>query len=76
MAEQALFCDFDFLEGFYILGPGIQGSVQYNIFSYGPISVNAEVKATAAWARVLIADGWADVPALAIHGLLGVSYRW
>lgn len=70
------FGDYDFLQGFYISGPGVQASAQYTVLSAGPFSLNAEIKATAAWARVLVADGYADVPALAVHGLVGVGYIW
>lgn len=70
------FGDFDFLQGFYISGVGAQAGVQYNVQVYGPVYLLAEAKLTGAWARVLVAGGSADVPALALHGLLGLGYRW
>jgi hypothetical protein len=38
--------------------------------------VGVEGKATAAWARVLIAQGTADVPNLALHLQVGAGYRF
>lgn len=57
-------------------GVAAQAAVQYSVSLRGPLYCFAEAKVTGAWARVPVADGTADVPALAIHGLLGVGYRW
>ena len=35
-----------------------------------------EGKLTASFARVPIADGSADVPSLALHGLFGIGAEW
>ena len=68
--------DFRFLRGFYVSGIGAQAAVQQNIDIYGPVYGILEGKVTAAWARVPVADGFADVPALAAHGLFGLGVKW
>lgn len=68
--------DFDFLQGFYLSGVAAQAAVQHSVNLRGPFYCFAEAKVTGAWARVPVADGNADVPALALHGLLGIGYRW
>jgi hypothetical protein len=37
--------------------------------------VSLEVKLTASYARLPVADGRAEVPSLALHGLVGVGAR-
>lgn len=68
--------DFRFLRGFYLSGIGAQAAAQHNIDIYGPVYGILEGKVTAAWARVPVAEGFADVPALAAHGLFGLGVRW
>ena len=70
------FGDFDFLQGFYISGAGAQAGIQCNVQAYGPVYLLGEAKLTGAWVRVPLAGGSAEVPALALHGLLGLGYQW
>ncbi len=70
------FGDFDFLQGFYVSGAGAQVAIQHNIALLGSVYLVAEAKLTGAWARVPVAGGTADVPAIALHGLVGLGYKW
>lgn len=75
--------NFDFLKGFYLSGVGGQAAVQYNIELTKSIYIMAEAKLTGAWAKCALQvkgeaepRGYATVPALAVHGLFGMGFRW
>jgi hypothetical protein len=59
--------------GYRVRGAAAQAAAGRRFRLVGPLFVSAEAKATAAWARVQVADGTADVPNVALHGLAGVG---
>jgi hypothetical protein len=62
--------------GFYVSGPAAQGAVAKQ-FPFGArFSVGGEGKVTAAFARIPVEGGSADVPNIALHGLLTLQYRF
>ncbi|PMQ00886.1 MAG: hypothetical protein CBR30_08940 [Dictyoglomus sp. NZ13-RE01] len=62
--------------GYYFSGIAGHASIGYKIKLLSHISFIVETKLTAAWARVPIANGHADVPNIAIHGIFGVETNW
>lgn len=65
------------LEGYYLSGVSAHAAAAYRAPVITPwLSLLAEGKVTAAWARVPVADGYADVPNVAVHGLLGLQISW
>ena len=60
--------------GWYFSGGVVQVGLGHRFALGRHWQVGAEAKGTAALARVPIVDGWADVPNLAIHGLITVGY--
>lgn len=61
------------LRGFYLGGPAVAVSASRTLVPYRNLSLIAEVKASAAWARIPVAGGYADVPNLAVHGVIGLG---
>ncbi|MBI4539480.1 MAG: hypothetical protein HY704_08230 [Gemmatimonadetes bacterium] len=61
--------------GYYLSGPAVELAATRPLLGRGRIRVLAETKATAAYARVPVAGGHADVPNAAFHILVGVGYR-
>ncbi len=59
--------------GYYLAGPTVQAAVEKKIRIRGDLFLPVEGKATASFARVPVADGSADVPYAAIHGLAGLG---
>ncbi len=64
------------LTGFYLSGISVHASALYRLPITSWLRLVAEGKVTAAWARVPVADGYADVPNVAVHGLLGLAFSW
>ena len=63
------------LFGWYLSGPAAQVGMELDV-GFGPrFFLGVEGKATAAYARVPIQDGSADVPNIALHGLLVAGWR-
>jgi hypothetical protein len=60
--------------GFYISGAGGQLAVEKRYYATEKLSLSLEVKVTAAYAVIPIADGTASVPNYATHGLIGIGY--
>jgi hypothetical protein len=65
-----------FNSGFYVSGPAAQLGAGERFFFGHRFFVGVEGKATGAFARIPIAGGNADVPNLALHGLLSVGWRF
>ncbi len=57
--------------GYYLAGPTVQAAVEKRVRLRGDLFLPVEGKATASFARVPVADGSADVPHAALHGLAG-----
>lgn len=67
----------DFPKGFYISGPTAQIAVGKRINIWRGLFGVLEAKFTASYAtHVPIADGYAEVPNAAIHGLFGMGYEF
>ena len=62
------------LNGFYISGAGGQLALEKRYIITEKLSLSLELKMTAAYAEIPIADGTATVPNYAAHGLIGVGY--
>lgn len=62
------------LNGFYISGAGGQLALEKRYIITEKLSFSLELKMTAAYAEIPIADGTATVPNYAAHGLIGVGY--
>ncbi len=62
--------------GWFISGPTGQIAIGREIYSYKRLSFNLEGKVTGSYAWVRIEDGKADVPNIAVHGLLGLRYNF
>lgn len=62
--------------GWFISGPTGQVAVGRDLFSWRSLFLTAEGKFTGSLAWVPIVDGFAFVPNLALHGLVGVRYRF
>ncbi len=59
--------------GYYLSGPTVQAAVEKRFRVRGDLFLPVEGKATASFARVPVADGSADVPYAALHGLAGLG---
>ncbi len=59
--------------GYYLTGPTVQAAVEKKVRIRGDLFLPVEGKATASFARVPVADGSADVPYAALHGLAGLG---
>ena len=62
------------LNGFYISGAGGQLALEKRYIITEKLSLSLELKMTAAYAEIPIADGTATVPNYAAHGLIGIGY--
>lgn len=62
--------------GYYLSGVAAEASVARRLPIKPWLSLTAETKLTGAWARVPIVGGYADVPDVAIHGLIGAELTW
>ena len=62
--------------GFYISGISGQLSLEKRFHLTEAFFLTAEGKFTAAWARIPIADGHADVPNAALHAIFGAGYAF
>jgi hypothetical protein len=62
------------INGFYISGAGGQLAIEKRYYATDKLSFSLEVKLTAAYAVIPIADGTATVPNYATHGLIGIVY--
>lgn len=61
--------------GYYFSGIGLRAALGKDFYLSEKLFIVAEASFTAGWAWwVPIADGWADVPNLALHGHLGLGY--
>ncbi len=66
-----------FGKGFYLSGPAVQLAVNRTFPLWGKLFLTVEAKATAAYAYATpVQDGNASVPNLALHGLIGLGYRF
>jgi hypothetical protein len=62
------------INGFYISGAGGQAALEKRYRLSEKLSCSLELKLTAAYAEIPIADGSASVPNYAAHGLIGIGY--
>lgn len=65
-----------FPNGFYISGPTAQVAIGKRFGIWRGLFGVLELKLTASYARVPVADGHADVPNAAVHGLIGIGYDY
>ncbi|HEX2205401.1 MAG TPA: hypothetical protein VHG91_18975 [Longimicrobium sp.] len=63
-------------EGYHFAGVAAQAARGVRVRLAGRFDLIAEAKVTAAWARVPVEGGSADVPNAAAHGLVGVGYTF
>ncbi|WP_324716134.1 hypothetical protein U7230_12330 [Carboxydochorda subterranea] len=63
-------------EGYYLSGIAGSWAIAYVLPLTSWFQLVAETKSTAAWARVPIADGYADVPNVALHVNIGAQFSW
>lgn len=63
-------------EGYHLSGVAAQAARGVRLRLAGRLALVAEAKVTAAWARVPVEDGSADVPNVAAHGLVGIGYTF
>ena len=63
-------------EGYHFAGVAAQGARGVRLRLAGRLALVAEAKVTAAWARVPVDGGSADVPNVAAHGLVGLGYTF
>ncbi len=61
---------------FYLSGVTAQIAAERCFFIVSGFFAAPEIKLTASWARVPVARGYADVPCLALHLLVGLGYDW
>jgi hypothetical protein len=62
--------------GFHLSGVTSQLGVEKRFKMGGNWYYTLEAKFTASYARIPIADGHADVPNIAIHGIFGIGYDY
>ena len=62
-----------FGRGYHLSGPTAQAAAEKKFGADGDLFVPVEGKLTASFARVPVADGSADVPRAAVHGLAGLG---
>lgn len=62
------------INGFYISGIGGQLAAEKRYYASEKLSLSLEIKFTAAYAEIPIADGTASVPNYAAHGLICIGY--
>ena len=62
--------------GYYLSGPSVQAAVGRTFYVHSQVFFAVEGKVTGSYARVPIADGHANVPNVAIHGLFGLGYTF
>jgi hypothetical protein len=60
--------------GYHLSGATLQGAIGRRIYLAENLFIACEGKLTASYARVNIADGYAEVPNAAIHWLFGMGY--
>lgn len=63
-------------EGYYLSGPTAQAAAGLRFNTSKHIFITVEGKLTGSYARVPVADGYADVPAVAMHLLAGVGCKF
>lgn len=63
-------------EGYHFAGPVAQVARGVRLRLARRLALVAEAKATAAWTRMPVEDGSADVPNVAAHGLVGLGYTF
>lgn len=63
-----------FDSGYHFAGAGVRSGVGYRQPLGARFYLSLEGAVTAGWARVPVADGHADVPNVAFHGLFGVGW--
>ncbi len=63
-----------FDSGYFLAGPGFQVALERTFDLGASFHLSLEAKLTYGYAKVKIAKGDADVPNLAIHGLVGIGY--
>ncbi|MCU0429998.1 MAG: hypothetical protein MUF42_08495 [Cytophagaceae bacterium] len=62
--------------GYLISGAVAELAISKSITLYKGLYATAEFRGTTAWARVPVANGYADAPNTALHALIGVGYTF
>jgi hypothetical protein len=62
--------------GFHLSGVAGQLGMEKRFYTSGHLFYSLEAKFTAGYARIPVADGHADVPNYAIHGILSIGYKY
>lgn len=65
-----------FNNGYYLSGAVGEAAIGRNLKIIRDWYLTGEIRATAAWARVKVHSGYADVPNTAIHFLIGTGYTF
>ncbi|ARS34704.1 hypothetical protein CA264_04205 [Pontibacter actiniarum] len=65
-----------FNKGYYISGPALEAALAKRYFFADRWFILAEGRITASYVEVPVADGEAQVTSLALHGLLGLGFRF
>ncbi|HSB62619.1 MAG TPA: hypothetical protein VLJ18_00575 [Thermoanaerobaculia bacterium] len=65
-----------FADGYDLAGAAIMVGAGWKLPLVGGLFATVNAEATGAWARVKIAGGTADVPNVALHGLVGLGYTF
>jgi len=64
------------INGFHISGITAQAALEKRFSFLEKAFVSAEAKLTTSYAKIPVADGDAEVPNIAIHGLIGIGYAY
>lgn len=62
--------------GYYLAGPTVETGVEKEFPLSESLAITAEGKFTASYGKVPVAEGTAEVPNAALHGLLGLDYKF
>jgi hypothetical protein len=65
-----------FADGYDLAGAALMVGAGWKLPIVAGLFATANAEATGAWARVKIAGGTADVPNVALHGLVGLGYAF
>ncbi len=65
-----------FNDGYYISGFVLQGAIHYPLINTKHFILPLEGKLTAAYGKIPIVDGYAHIPVIAFHILLGPGLKW
>jgi len=65
-----------FNDGYYLSGIAIQGAIHYPLVNTRHFNLPIEAKVSAGYGKIPIVDGYAHIPVIALHFLLGPAFKW